>query len=389
MIAYNKNWLDALMIKNKSKTLFKKGLINEGQLADVENKFHEKFYTPNPFLRIGLFAFAVVLTSCFAALIVWLFIDTIKDEVMGGFFAIFISIILWLALEFLIKRSKHYGSGVDDAFLYMATVLFISGVALIIFKNSNFNNGVLPLLLISFIFLAFLSIRYVDRFCAILAFICAAGIILKILLLTPEFLTTYFPFILAFFSAAVFVSSEKVLKNNHLRYWHSIANALSISGLFGIYLFLNLYFIHNLYATIFLFIKTGILFSFILKITTVIIPLIYLWIGIKNKNRQFLHLALVTIILSVATFFHYSNNIKIEILLLFAGMLTTAIAWGLIKYLKNDRKGFTYKEENDTAYLPNMEALLIVQSFGHSEGHDQEMKFGGGEFGGGGAGGEY
>jgi len=74
---------------------------------------------------------------------------------------------------------------------------------------------------------------------------------------------------------------------------------------------------------------------------------------------------------------------------LISGFFLVLICWLLIRYLKRNPINFTFIEENENDFNLNGEAILISQSLGTSQTHEQEMKFGGGEFGGAGAGGEY
>ncbi|MBL0342514.1 MAG: hypothetical protein IPP71_17405 [Bacteroidetes bacterium] len=62
-MSYNKNWIDAVNIKNISEKLKKSNLIGDEQLLQIEESHKEKFYSPNLFVRIGLFIFTFILAN--------------------------------------------------------------------------------------------------------------------------------------------------------------------------------------------------------------------------------------------------------------------------------------------------------------------------------------
>lgn len=73
------------------------------------------------------------------------------------------------------------------------------------------------------------------------------------------------------------------------------------------------------------------------------------------------------------------------------GLLLTALAYALIKYLQQPKYGFTYQTIYDK-HLPdkiNIEALVIAEIFSAVQPADASAGFGGGSFGGGGASGDY
>jgi len=387
MTAYNKSWVDALIVKTFSKKLLQKQLLSESQYQLVKEKFFENFYTPNIFICIGLFFFTFILVSCSAALVIWVSIDYIKSASAAAGLALFLSFAMLISLEFIIKSLRHYNSGVDNAFLYIASISFVTGIFLIFIDYENF----MPILIICLVFFISASIRYGDKILTILAFLCASGIIFRLVIMSESFLFSYMPFILFLFGLACYFFSIKILKKSIYRYRHAQMQTLKICCLLFMYLYVNLYFIKELYtlSSLFLTIKGGISFAFILHYSNILVPIIYLYRGIKKKDRDFIHAGLITLIFSIYTFYHFSYSVNLNLLLLLSGFLLVLICWLLIRYLKRNSLNFTFIEENEDDFNLNSEAILISQSLGTSQTHEQEMKFGGGEFGGAGAGGEY
>ena len=170
MIAYYRAWLDALKIKEKAKEWLKIGLITEGVSKSIEEKFREGFYSPNVFIRIGLFVFGSILIGAIAAFIALLFgLDSTNGFAI---ICLFLGILWFVALENIVK--KHYQSGLDDVFLYAGLWFIVGGLAYMMFKFDD----LLPLLCLAFPFLLFASIRYIDRLLTALTFCCLGLIII-------------------------------------------------------------------------------------------------------------------------------------------------------------------------------------------------------------------
>ena len=67
----------------------------------------------------------------------------------------------------------------------------------------------------------------------------------------------------------------------------------------------------------------------------------------------------------------------------------TAVAYVLIKYLKQPKAGFTSEARNNDKASSNLEALIIAETMSGAAPAETGTQFGGGSFGGGGASGEY
>jgi uncharacterized membrane protein YgcG len=75
------------------------------------------------------------------------------------------------------------------------------------------------------------------------------------------------------------------------------------------------------------------------------------------------------------------------------GAILLGIAWGVMKYLKTPKHGFTYAEPGDEHMIDRLkvESLLIAESFSTVPAAPATTgtKFGGGDFGGGGSSGDF
>lgn len=77
--------------------------------------------------------------------------------------------------------------------------------------------------------------------------------------------------------------------------------------------------------------------------------------------------------------------------LLLAGIVLTLVSYILIQKLKEARWGFVYNEAKTIRNkYENLEGIIIGEAFGHQQQTPQpDTKFGGGSFGGSGAGSNY
>ena len=92
---------------------------------------------------------------------------------------------------------------------------------------------------------------------------------------------------------------------------------------------------------------------------------------------------------AIATFRYYYHLLPTDIMLTIAGALTILIAWLTIRYLATPKHGFTYTDPGEKVLLDylRIESLItaeIVSDRPSAPTHD-DSRFGGGDFGGGGA----
>ena len=126
---------------------------------------------------------------------------------------------------------------------------------------------------------------------------------------------------------------------------------------------------------------------------TMLPPFVYVAFGIKRKDLLLLRTGLFLIAAGVLTFRNYYHVLPVDVALCIAGIIILSVVYGVIKYLKTPKYGFTYAEPetaNDTDHL-KIESLIVAQSFSHAPAApaDDGVKFGGGDFGGGGSSGDF
>jgi len=122
MIAYNHSSLENLLTRKETEKAYRKGYISEAEKENIYQAYPVSFYSPNIFVRIGLFILTVVIGLFTLGFLGLLFMNQVED-VIGGLI-VFFGLLNYAALEFMAKRN-HYKSGVDDA------LTWISGISIV------------------------------------------------------------------------------------------------------------------------------------------------------------------------------------------------------------------------------------------------------------------
>ncbi|NUO00280.1 MAG: hypothetical protein HUU01_06650 [Saprospiraceae bacterium] len=385
MIAYNRNWLDALHTKDAAHSWYKNGLLSAERWEALKAQKPAPFYSPNLFIRIGLGIFCMILM--YAAMGLLALTGMLDSESRITAFSLFWAVIWIVLLEFWIIRSlRHYGSGLDDMMLYVATITLIGGL----YYALPFDSSPLTYCLIAWPFLVAGSIRYLDRLMAAAAF----GFSLLIVLLTihdkiPALALYLLPFSGMLFSAMVWLWARKVQKRITLRYWHGLFAVIELLCLPAFYASGNYWVVQQAGADFFNLPQPPIgwfFWSF-----TFGVPVLYLALGLRLKDRLLLDIGIVAVAVSVFTFRYYHHVLPLAwACTIFGGILFVA-AYLSISYLRKKPGAFTYEQGTEAELLQEIEEQLIEQLIVTPSVKPEAPKetFGGGDFGGGGAGGEY
>ncbi|MGZ3944469.1 MAG: hypothetical protein ACXVJB_05975, partial [Mucilaginibacter sp.] len=295
-------------------------------------------------------------------------------------------IIVYSALEVMVYKNKHYRSGVDDALLYASAGTF-SGAVVMIFHYDYGQNNDVAIWGIIFLLALFLAARFTD-------------ILMTALSGVSFFLFIYFTWTRIIPSGAATVPFALMLASTGA-YWFAYANRSRYSNyencfivaqivcLLVLYAAGNYYVIQTLGDELRGQINTPVRFSGFFWAWTIGLPFVYVGFGIKRKDTILLRAGLILIIAAAITFRNYYHILPLDITLTIVGALLLSIAYGIIKYLKTPKHGFTYAEQEDGHMMDRLkvESLVIAESFSTtpSASADTGTKFGGGDFGGGGA----
>jgi len=388
MIAYNAAGLDNRFARNTAEEAEQENLISAEEHSAIRTNVPELFYSPRFFARLGFFILTLIcLSFCggFFALITSL--DGVGRFVVQTFL---LAIGCFAGLEWIIRTRLHLRSGVDDAFLYSAFGLTIGAFYLIKYD--------MPPLSQSFLFLVISTacvIRYADRLLAIVAFGASLSLVFFTGLKIGPVGKALMPFILMAFAALIYFFINAYSKRKTLRHYAPVFYVLKIAALVCLYAAGNYFVVReanhqmsgNSYGP-----SAEIPMAWLFWIVTVTLPVLYIWLGLKRKERLFLITGLILVAATAFTIRYYHGFLAPEWALVLSGLSLLFVAIATMKYLKIPKAGITAaKQGNDPLVgLSQLEALLIDETLGQAvPAATPQVMFGGGSGGGGGAGGQF
>lgn len=397
MIAYNKEYLLNILLLQKAKYWFAKKLLSQEQYKTITEKYVSGFYTPALFVKIGLFIFTYILISAAMSMYSVFFVMMLDSGSEGfmGFTSFLFAVACFVALELLIKNKNLFRSGIDEALLY-AGIGFTYGFLAFLFMDISFRAEDMALFyaILSLPLLGTALARYADRLVALAFIICLYAAFFLLVMKTGDIAKMIMPFALMALSALLYFQSRKYWSNEGLVYWKHCFTVFECVALIVFYLACNYFVIRESSIEFFdLELTEGedIPLAFLFYILTALVPISYVYFGLKRKDKTLLWIGLLLVAAAVLTFKHYFSLGHPEVTLTLAGSIMIIIAYFSIKYLKTPKHGITYEEETDEDNFlkTNAEALVIAQSFSQQSQPQNDPKFGEGGFGGGGAGSKF
>jgi uncharacterized membrane protein YgcG len=388
MIAYDPITLDNLSIRQEATKAFDQGLLSKEEKAMIDQQYPVNFYSHNVFMRTGTFILTLITIFFSLGFFSLTFIDNLSETGVAITGVIYAAV-TYAALEYTISKKKHYHSGVDDALIWVASLSLFFSICVLI----NDSNAYLSFSIISFMIAAYVMVRFANRLMAIVAYASLLAICFFGCTHLGGFIKALVPFVLMIVSAITYVVIKKKSSDPALRYYTLCFQLITIAALLTFYIAGNYFVVRELSNSMFdLNLKPGqtIPFGWLFWIFTIGIPPAYLYFGIKNKDVVLIRVALLLFIAVCFTIRNYYSIAPIEITMTVAGIVLLLIAYGLIKFLKEPKYGFTadeIKTDNPLAAL-QIESLIITETFSGQQA-SPDTKFGGGSFGGGGATGDY
>lgn len=386
MIAYNKQSLDNLELQDQLEDAFNKNFISVQELNLCKEKYPSKLYSPNPFVRIGLFILTLIITFCSFGLLA-LMVQLSSENGISGML-IFSGIISYIMLEIMIKANHHYKSGVDDALMWASIIFIVTSLNITGSFSALMNAVVLFALSIYF------AIRFANMAISAVACISFLAVIFFTYIKLGTFAKATVPFLLMGISLLIYlVSSKKTFQENR-KYYAKCWLMAEVISLVSIYTCGNYFVVRELSNSMFnLNLQEGqsIPFGWLFWVFTIVVPLVYFITGISKKNMVLIRTGLILIAAIVFTIRYYYLLLPAEIAMALGGALLIIIAYTLIRYLKKPKHGFSDILINKKSFASKqLESLIIVQTFGQAKTNTgNATEFGGGTGGGGGAGGEF
>lgn len=380
--AYHQQWIYNLSVIKDAKRWLKHDFISKEQFDRISEEYKTPFYHPNLIIRVLLFIATLLAISGVTGLFGLMFADAGQTTI--SILCVLYGIGSFVVLEKVFISKNHYKSGVTEAILYHSIGFMIGGVA----GLTDFNSPLLMLITCLLVF-AFAAIRYLDLLTTIAAIASLAGILFYNCFEAGEIFKQLIPFVFILTFVPAYFLTRKMQKRGDLSLWRYNLLVVESISLLLIYASGNYLVVRELSISLMdLALEDGsdIPFAFLFYFLTGIIPVTYLYFGIKNKDKVLLRVSLLVVAFSVFTFKYYSPG-HTEITLTIAGALLIIIDILLMRYLKTMRSGFT--RDNLLAHSwrnMNVEAILISQTMGGNQSINTDHETGGGgDSGGGGA----
>jgi hypothetical protein len=391
MIAYTKKYLENNSVIRKAARWRKKNLISEEQFGLIQSKYSTDLFSPNIFIKILLFIFSWIGMGAVLALYTTFFSTSMmfSGESYWVSTCFVFSVICFATLELMIKQLRLYRAGVDEALLYMGISFLLFSFSAMIDVPADSLNKFLFFLVLSFPFLAAAVVRYADTLLSIALTLCAYSILFTLILELGDIAKLIMPFVLMLASAPLYFFVKKQKQLEKFFYWKHCFIAAEYLALLVFYAACNYYVIREssiAYFDMQLGEGEDIPLAFLFYFLTAIVPLLYIFYGLKKKDKIILWVGLLLVVAAALTFKNYFSLGHPEILLTAAGIILVLVAYFGIKYLKVPRHGITFDADDESFLNSNAEALIIAQSFSQQPIKPHDSGFGGGDFGGGGAG---
>ena len=422
MKAYNEDWIYNRAVVLQAERWQRQGLLTEPQLEKTRTQYPVGFRASNPFLEIGAFIFTNVAVAGGYALL-WLFMGQfLMDSSSSAVYNVLMGIAVGLIGQVLIRQQHLYRNGVDNALVVSAVALLVMGInvalpnEVALYARCLFS---LPIMLAAIWFygdtivtcLALLTL-YTAVFDGLLEFSWgrAALPFVMMALSMVIYLFCHFAFIVptsgpgrrsGVFSRtsgkmASLIPTVRMIKNLvyyddavTLTQWFALI-VLAASGNYYVVRELNGQLIDQRPA-----VAPQIAMPWFFWFTTVAIPALYGYVALTYRNRVFLILSGFGVAAMITTLRYYIGVLPLSIHLTATGIIVALAAAFLIRYLRQPARktaqlGFTDIPDEDSPreFFLNAETLATIQA-STSLHQPDGVKFGGGSFGGGGAGEKY
>lgn len=380
--AYNLVSLKNLLVQKEVKGWMKQALITPEQNAVIQKEYPCQFYHPNILIRVALFA-ATLLGLFGATGLLILLMDAFSENTFASA-AVFAGFCAIGMLEIFVGTKSHFKSGVTEALLYYAEGFIIGGL-MILFETSETQAAYIMLIIFSVA-----AIRYLDLISTLCAVLSFAYIIFFTCYNIGGLAQQIIPFVMILTFGSIYFLIRRFKQQDAFQPWYDALLIIESVSLLIVYCGGNYFVVRELSIEMMgLYLEDGqdIPFAFIFYALTIIIPIAYLYFGIKRKDIVLIRVSLIVIAFSVLTFKYYFSLGHPEITLTIAGIILIGISLLLLNYLKVIRSGFTRENHLPEKWADmNVEAIVISQTLGGNE-----IKVGdapvqsGGDFGGGGS----
>lgn len=397
MHAYNPNSVRNRAIRQQADRWQREGLLSTEQRTAIQQAHPVSFRDSNTFAEIGSFIFTVIATGGAYALLL-LFMSSLMDNSPAfGFFNALVSLGLLVLARNLISQANFYRNGPDNALIVLSAAFLLSAFNVWLPDDTTLGLRFLlavPFLLLSVLYygdvtVAFLALLafYVGLFSGMLEFPWGQAALPFVLMAVSLGLHLLFRIIKARLPKETYFYYVDALT---LAEWATLI-VLAAAG--------NYFVVRELNGLL-MEVPPGeprpetapqIALTGLFWVLTFLIPGVYAYLGLTRKSRLFVVLALLGLAAAASTVRFYYPLLPLSIHLTLVGTALIGAAVLAIRYLQKPRFGFSDVADEDSPkqFFLNAETLSAISATGATLNRTPDMKFGGGDFGGGGAGKEY
>ncbi|GAB3950271.1 hypothetical protein GCM10028805_27980 [Spirosoma harenae] len=396
MKAYNEQWIYNREIADQAERWYRQKLLSDDQIAAVRKAYPVEFRQTNGFIEIGLFLFTTVAILACYLLPASMFSMFSANSTAFSYFNIISGIGIGIVGQFLINRRLLYRNGIDNAFVVTTAGFLAFGFNQLLpdaLSTAGHCFLTLPLLLLilwyygdTLMALFMLGTFYIGIFDGLISYDWGKDLL---------------PFIIMSVSILIYLAVRQTIKLNpkdvyykdplNLAQWISLVMLAAGGNYFVVREVNGLLFGTSLPRTH----STGapeISLAWLFWLLTFLIPAIYLWQGLMKRNRMLIILGVLGLIAAFMTLHNYAALVPLNVALTIGGLVLIGLAVATIRYLSKPKYGFTDAPDDDSPdeFFVNAANVAIVHATGtaqHSSKND--LRFGGGDFGGGGSEGKY
>lgn len=392
MIIYNNIWLANLLIREEAQKARKAEAISIEEQKKIDDKYPVGFYSPNIFIRIGLFILTCIIVSFSIGLLMLMISDTNVIDKWG--FSLFVGILTYTSLELMARKSNHFKSGVDDALMWISGGLFLTAfIMLQVDINSAF-----PYSRVLF-FICLLALYYALRFTDMLMTAVSLIALIATIFFIWDGLFSWgratMPFLIMLICLGIYFLSKRSVGKKATIYYTNCLYVAQIISLLVLYLSGNYFVVQTLSVPTAEFSSATaappVPFAPFFWAWTILLPFIYIYFGLRKKDVIILRTGLLLVAAAAFTFRNYYHLMPIEGVLSIVGAILLGICYMVMKYLKTPKHGFTYEDLDSDDFMDKLkvESLIVSETFSGTQPQGNNTRFGGGDFGGGGASGNF
>ncbi|OUL61002.1 hypothetical protein [Flavobacterium sp. AJR] len=396
MIVYNKDLLKNIFLVNEAEKLQKANFITKEQLDTVSKELPVLKSQDNILIRIGFFLLGAFLYSSICGLLS-IFGLTYNDDYLVVLLYVY-AIIGFAGTEFLAKQ-KYYGYGLDDAFVLGVQLTLAAAVIMsFVMSISRVTDlDVLSCMITVTVVSLLLYLRYIHLSSALIFCLALTTTLGFFVFKYIELGSLFLPFVLMIYAIGMYFVSKKLLKDLAEPFYYNGILLMKNFSLIVLYFSGNYMVVREFSAFLsgmYYELSPDVPFSLFFWTFTFIVPVLYLFFGLRNKDRILLWIGFLAFCFSIFTFRTYHHVLPVEVALTFGGLLLFAFTYFVIRKIRDNEKGITFKPDriDSSNSLLNAEALIIASTFNlkpEMKPEESPMEFGGGDFSGGGSGGSF